>query len=204
MASPPALPLRHSLLEDAQALLVGALFVALSIVLLRHAGLLTGGTAGIALLVHYSTGVAFGLIYFLISVPFYLFALHVMGWEFTIKTFCTVALLSLYTELLPRLIVIDSLDPLFAAIMGGLLAGAGLLMVIRHNASLGGIGIIALLLQRRKGWRAGSLQMVADALILASAFLYISPILVVLSIIGAFAFNLVIAINHRPGRYFGI
>lgn len=195
---------RHSLLEDVQALLIGALVVALSVVFLKHAGLLTGGTAGIALLIHYGTGHAFGLIYFLISVPFYVFSLYAMGKAFTIKTFCAVGLLSVYTEMLPHLIVIDHLDPVFAAVMGGLLAGAGMLMLIRHNASLGGLGVIALLLQRKKGWRAGKLQMGADALILATAFIHIHPALALLSILGAFAFNLVIAINHRPGRYVGM
>ena len=200
----PGVSLRHSLIEDAQALIAGTLFVALSVVLLRHAGLLTGGTAGIALLVHYATDLAFGLVYFVISVPFYAIALHAMGLEFTLKTFVAVALLSLFTEVLPMLIVIDRLDPVFAAIMGGLLAGAGMLMLIRHHASLGGIGIVALLLQRRKGWRAGHIQMAADGLILAAAFAWVSPLLVGLSILGAFAFNLVIAVNHRPGRYFGM
>lgn len=195
--------LRHGFLEDAQALLVGTLLVALSVVFLRHAGLLTGGTAGIALLVHYATGMAFGLIYFLVSIPFYIFAVRAMGWEFTVKTFVSVALLSIYSEWLPHLFVIGELNPVFAAVMGGLLAGVGLLMLFRHHASLGGIGIVALVLQRRKGWRAGKIQMAADGLILAAALFHVAPILVLLSVLGAGALNLVIAINHRPGRYFG-
>ena len=172
-------------------------------VFLRHAGLLTGGTAGIALLAHYATGLAFGLVYFVISIPFYLLAVRAMGWAFTLKTFVAVALLSVYSEWLPRLIVIGELDPVFAAVMGGLLAGIGLLMLFRHQASLGGIGIVALVLQRRKGWRAGNIQMAADGLILAAALFHVSPLLVLLSILGAGALNLVIAINHKPGRYFG-
>jgi uncharacterized membrane-anchored protein YitT (DUF2179 family) len=195
--------LRHGFLEDAQALLVGTLLVALSVVFLRHAGLLTGGTAGIALLVHYATGMAFGLVYFLISIPFYIFAVRAMGWEFTVKTFVSVALLSIYSEWLPHLFVIGELNPVFAAVMGGLLAGVGLLMLFRHHASLGGIGIVALVLQRHKGWRAGKIQMAADGLILAAALFHVAPKLVLLSVLGAGALNLVIAINHRPGRYFG-
>lgn len=194
---------RHTLLEDAQALLVGTLLVALSVVFLRHAGLLTGGTAGIALLIHYATDVAFGLVYFVVSLPFYFAAVHAMGWEFTLKTFISVALLSIYSEWLPHLFSIGELHPLFAAVIGGLLAGVGLLMLFRHHASLGGIGVVALILQRRKGWRAGKIQMAVDAVILAAALAYVPPVLAALSIVGAFALNVVIAINHRPGRYFG-
>jgi uncharacterized membrane-anchored protein YitT (DUF2179 family) len=37
-----------------QALVTGTLFVALGVVLFRHAGLVTGGTAGIAFVLHYA------------------------------------------------------------------------------------------------------------------------------------------------------
>jgi hypothetical protein len=46
-----ARPCRHSALEDAQALLTGTLFVALGLVLYRHVGLVTGGTAGLAFII---------------------------------------------------------------------------------------------------------------------------------------------------------
>jgi uncharacterized membrane-anchored protein YitT (DUF2179 family) len=139
-----------------------------------------------------------------VNIPFYVFAVRTMGWEFTIKTFCAVALLSLYTEALPHVISLDALHPAFGAVMGGLLAGTGLLMLIRHHASLGGIGVLAIWLQRSRGWRAGTVQMIADALILGAALLWLDLWLVALSVLGALAVNLVIAINHRPGRYFGV
>jgi uncharacterized membrane-anchored protein YitT (DUF2179 family) len=202
MSEPRSAP--HHLLEDVQGLLVGALFVGLAVEFFRHAGLLIGGTAGLTLLAHYASGQPFSLLYFLINLPFYVFAVRAMGWEFTIKTFCAVALLSLYTEVLPRVITLGKLDPVFGALMGGLLAGAGLLMLIRHHASLGGIGVLAIWLQRTRGWRAGTVQMAADGLILLIALIWVPPLLVALSVIGALAVNMVIAVNHRPGRYFGV
>jgi uncharacterized membrane-anchored protein YitT (DUF2179 family) len=63
--------LRHRPHEDVQALLTGTLFVALGIVMFGHSGLLTGGTVGIAFLIHYATGWNFGLVVFLINLPFY-------------------------------------------------------------------------------------------------------------------------------------
>ena len=47
---------RHTLFEDAQALLTGTLFISLAVMLFNHAGLLTGGTAGLAFLLHYASG----------------------------------------------------------------------------------------------------------------------------------------------------
>jgi uncharacterized membrane-anchored protein YitT (DUF2179 family) len=193
----------HSPLEDAQALVSGTLLVAFAVVLFRQAGLLTGGSPGLAFLAHYASGVSFGVLYFLINIPFYVFGLLAIGRVFTLKTFCAVLLLSLYSEWLPRLIRIDSIDPVFAAVLGGLLAGAGLLMLIRHQASLGGVGVLAIYLQKKRGWRAGTLQMIADALIVCGALFVVDPGRVVLSILGALVLNMVLTINHRPGRYFG-
>ena len=114
------------------------------------------------------------------------------------------ALLSLYVELLPSWVSFNTLNPVFAAIMAGLLAGTGILVLIRHGASLGGVGILAIYLQKRKQWRAGTIQMVVDALILMLAWWVTTPMQVLLSLLGAAALNLVIAVNHRSGRYFGV
>ncbi len=195
--------IRHHILEDFQALLSGTLLVALAIVLFRQASLLTGGTPGLAFLAYYASGLSFGLLYFLINLPFYVFGFLALGKTFTLKTFLAVLLLSLFSELLPHWIHIDSINPVFAAILGGLLAGAGLLMLIRHQASLGGIGVLAIYLQKKRGWRTGNLQMIADTLIVCGALFVVDLERVALSMLGALVLNMVLAINHRPGRYFG-
>ena len=84
------------------------------------------------------------------------------------------------------------------------LYGAGLLMLFRHRASLGGINVVALFLQERLGWRAGQVQMVLDVLILLAAFGVTDPWRVALSVLGAVVLKLALAINHRPGRYMAV
>lgn len=193
----------HTLVEDLQALVTGCLFVALSILMLRESRLLTGGTTGLSFLIHYLSGWRLGLVLFLINLPFYVFGLAALGKRFTFKTFCAVGTLSALTELIPSLVRFERLDPVFAAVMGGLLAGIGILILMRHGASLGGSGVLAIYLQKTRGWRAGSVQMSLDVLILSLGLLVISPSQVGLSILSAAALNLVIGINHRPDRYFG-
>jgi uncharacterized membrane-anchored protein YitT (DUF2179 family) len=85
--------------------------------------------------------------------------------------------------------------------MGGLLMGAGFLMLFRHRASLGGVGILALYLQESRGWRAGRVQMAIDCAIVAAAILTVEPMRVIWSLLGAVALNLILAVNHKPGRY---
>jgi uncharacterized membrane-anchored protein YitT (DUF2179 family) len=192
---------RHTLFEDAQALLTGTLFISLAVMLFNHAGLLTGGTAGLAFLLHYASGVSFGKLFFLINLPFYWLAWRRMGREFTVKTFIAVATLSVLTEFQPLVLRVESLHPLYAALIGGLLMGAGFLMLFRHHTSLGGVGIATLVLQRERGWSAGKVQGVVDCTIVLAALFIVEPERIGYSLIGALALNLTLAINHRPGRY---
>lgn len=192
---------RHTVLEDAQALVIGTLFISFAVLLFNQAGLLTGGTAGLAFLVHYGTGISFGKVFFALNLPFYWLAWRRMGRAFTLKTFAAVALVSLLADWHPHFVRLESLDPLYAGIMGGLLAGAGFLILFRHRASLGGVGILALYLQESRGWRAGRVQMAVDCVIVAAAFATMEPLRVVYSLAGAVALNLILAVNHRPGRY---
>lgn len=192
---------RHSLFDDLQGLLTGTLFVALGLLLLRHTGLMTGGTAGIALLLHHAGGWPFGALFFAINLPFYLLAWRRMGRRFTLKTVLAVTLLAGLSELLPGWLRLGPVSPLFAAIGGGLLLGAGFIILFRHRASLGGLNVLVLWLQDRFGWRAGWVQMAIDCSILLLALPWLSLQQLVLSVLAAVAMNFALAVNHRPGRY---
>jgi uncharacterized membrane-anchored protein YitT (DUF2179 family) len=194
---------RHSLFEDAQAIVTACAFFSLGLTLLGSAGLLMGGTPGIALLVSRVTGFPFGPVYVAVNLPFFWLGVRVLGWRFTLKTFAAIALLAFATEELPHVLQLGPVAPLYAAAMGGALAGVGLLMLFRHEASLGGLNILAIHLQRRFGVRAGVFQLSVDAAIVFASFFVVSPATLALSVVGAVALNLVLAVNHRPGRYMG-
>ncbi|HOB65353.1 YitT family protein [Ottowia sp.] len=196
--------LAHRPYEDAQGLLTGTLFVALGTLMFSQAGLLTGGTAGIALLIGHVTGWPFGPVFFVVNLPFYLFAWQRMGKAFTLRTAVAVSLVSLMAWALPLGLSFGRLSPGLAAVLGGLLVGAGLLILFRHRASLGGINVVALFLQDRLGWRAGRVQMLVDVAILMLAFGVTDAWHVALSVLGAVMLNLALAINHRPGRYMAV
>jgi len=191
----------HTPFEDAQAIFTGTLFVSLALILFAQVGLMTGGTAGAAFVLHYATGYSLGKLFFVINVPFYWFAWKRMGREFTFKTFIAITLLSAMTEWSPRLFAIERLHPAYAAVLGGLLLGSGCLFLARHRASLGGATIVSLYLQQSRGWRAGAVQMGIDCCIVLTALFVIEPERVAYSVLAAVAMNLFIAVNHKPGRY---
>lgn len=191
----------HTLFDDFQALVTAAAFIALGIGFFKQAGLLTGGTAGLALLLAKITPLSFGQLFFTLNLPFYYLAIRRMGWRFTIKTFVAIFLVSLFSDSLSLVLEFGVVDPIYSGVMGGFLIGAGLLMLFRHQASLGGLNILALYLQERCKIPAGWFQMAVDfAIVIASAFI-VSWSVLLISILGAVAVNIVLALNHKPGRY---
>ncbi len=203
-AIPPSAVEKHSLIEDALAIIAATSFVALGLILYQKAMLMTGSSAGIALLIHYATGYSFGLVFFVVNLPFWYLAVKKMGWPFAIRTFVAVGLFSVLSRLAPGWVSIDTVHPVYAAMMGGALMGIGLLILFRHRAGLGGINVLALYLQDNYGIRAGYFQLAIDLTILAVSFFVLDWRQVVLSVIGAVTLNLVIALNHRKGRYVGM
>lgn len=199
---PPGVP--HTPFEDVQGLLIGTALAATGLSILHHAGLVTGQIAGLALLVSHWTGYDFGMVFFVLNLPFYILALRRMGWAFSLKTIASVALLSVMIQAQPHLLTFANVDPLAGAILAGIMIGLGLLSVFRHRASLGGIGILAVYLQDKTGFRAGWTQMAVDLLVFGLAFATLPLMTVLWSLVGAIVLNMVIAINHRTDRYIGM
>ena len=194
-------PQKHSLTDDLQGLGLGIFFCGIGLHILTHLGLMTGQTAGLAVILSYVTGWAFGPIFFLINLPFYLLAYQKLGLEFTVKSILSVTLLSALTTLLPNLWQIGEMEVWLGAVMAGAIVGMGLIAMFRHNGSLGGFGVLALYIQDKTGFRAGYVQLIADAILFGVA-LFILPLpLVIWSLVGAVILNLIVAVNHRRDRY---
>jgi uncharacterized membrane-anchored protein YitT (DUF2179 family) len=206
MSSPPrpSVTVPHNLFEDVLAIFTGTLLVSLGVALFNQAGLFTGGTAGLAFLIHYASDYSFGAVFFVLNLPFYWLAWKRMGWRFTLKTFISVGLVSVMSGLHPKMVQLSQLTPFYVALIGGSLMGVGFIVLFRHQASLGGINILTLYLQEKHGLRAGKIQMGIDLCIVFASFLLVSPIAMLASILGAVVLNLAIMLNHRPGRYLAV
>ncbi|KAA8735258.1 YitT family protein [Acinetobacter qingfengensis] len=196
------MPIRsHSHVEDALAMIIATFVISFAVMLIQQSGTLTGGTAGLAFLLHYVTGIRFGIIFFLINIPFYYLAYKRLGLAMVIKTFIAVALLSILTELHPHYIHIDTLMPFYGTLLANILLGIGFLILFRHRSSLGGVNLLALFIQDRYGISAGKVQLAIDMCILLASMPFVSFKLLIISIIGAIILNMILTINHRPDRY---
>lgn len=190
----------HTLFDDIQGGATSVVLVSLGLALLGSSGLMTGGTPGLGFLLSYSTGLPLGVALFLVNMPFYLLAWRGMGWRFTLKTAAAVTALSLAVEVVRQALTLHA-PPVYAALAGGTLIGTGLLVMFRHQASFGGLNVLALYLSRRFGWSVGKTQLTMDMMIFLCALLVLDARRVLWSALGAVAVNAVLVWNHKPGRY---
>lgn len=197
-------PTRHSVLEDGFAVVVGCFVVSCGLTFIGAGGAITGGTAGLSLLLTHVTPIGFEYIFLLVNLPFFVLAAIYRGWNFTVRTGLALILVPAFAWACSTFLHIESMNGFFSVLLGNVLCGMGLLALFRHSSSLGGFNIVGLILQDRTRFRAGFVLMVLDVLVLGVSFLVIDPWHALASVAGVVVLDVLIALNHRPGRYLGI
>ncbi|WP_416885962.1 YitT family protein [Marinospirillum sp.] len=179
------------------SIIEGCLLVALGVHLLQVSQLLISGTAGLGLVLIQVTNLSFGQLFFLLNLPFYILAWRTLGRAFTLRTFFSISLLSLLSELMARYVDL-AIHPILASVLGGLLVGFGLILLFRHQASLGGMNILAVYLERRFNWHASTTLLIGDLGVLLLALFLLEPAQVIWSVLAFIALSSVVKRYHRP------
>ncbi len=192
---------KHTTKEDWIAIITGTCLISQGICFLQAAHILTGGAAGLALLLHHLLPFSFGTLFFIINCPFYLLGWHRFGWRFAVNTIISGALVAVISDHLPLLVSLDDANPVYCALMGGLLMGLGLLILFRHRSSMGGFNILCLYIQDKFAISVGKTQLGIDASILLASFFFVDLTTIAVSVLSATTLNLVLAMNHKPERY---
>lgn len=149
-------------------IILGCFITSCGILVLRHAHLVTGGVPGIALGISYLTGMPFSALFLLINGPFYVLSVMRMGWNFTLSTLFAAVMVTVLTaidQFLPNIIISEWAG----AVFGGVLMGFGLSYLFWNGASLGGVNILVLYLQRKCGWNPGKTTFVADFVVVLTS-----------------------------------
>jgi len=200
-AEPSVYPL-HTFSDDVYGLFTGVVLAAMGIAVLASGGLITGGAAGMALLASYLLPWTPAQLVPVINLPFIAFGLFAMGRGFAVKTLAVSLCLGYCVHLCAAMLLPHVSAPV-ACLAGGTLLGMGILCFARHNASIGGTGVVTLWMQRTKGINAGKAQMAFDACLFVVAA-FTQPLDRLLwSLIGTVAMNYVLMAWHKPGRYRG-
>ena len=133
------------------SVIVGNFLYALTVKLFLHpAGLVTGGTTGIALTVNYLTDFSISSFVLIFNITMLALGFFCLGKAFAATTLASTFLYPLSLELLDRVLgdYILTQDILLCTIFSGLGIGMALGIVIRSGASTGGMDIPPLVLQK--------------------------------------------------------
>ena len=112
-----------------------------------------------------------GILLFLLNIPVIILGWKKVGKSFTIYSFISVLLSTLFLELLP--IIHVSKDILLNAVFGGVIAAVGGGLTLKWGASTGGMDIVAMILSRTNDRPVGTYFFTLNSIIIITAgFLY--------------------------------
>ncbi|MFA9493819.1 YitT family protein [Streptococcus sp. E17BB] len=106
-------------------------------------------------------------IFYAINLPLLVLAWRTIGQKFTIFTFITVTMSSLFIQFMPQITL--TTDPLVNAIFGGLVMGTGIGYGLKSNISSGGTDIISLTIRRKTGRDVGRISLIVNGVIMVFA-----------------------------------
>lgn len=150
-------------------LTLGALLMAVGLeIFLVPNKIIDGGITGISIMVSHITGVPLGIFLTLFNLPFLFMGYKQIGKTFALSTLFAVLVMSIGTYFLHPVAPI-TIDPLLAAVFGGVLLGVGVGLVIRSGGSLDGTEIVAILINKRTPFSVGEIVMFINVFILGSA-----------------------------------
>ncbi|MBP2242218.1 uncharacterized membrane-anchored protein YitT (DUF2179 family) [Cytobacillus eiseniae] len=142
-------------------LLIGASLAALSIeFILIPNTIIDGGIIGISLIINNLTGINFGILVFIINIPFLYSGYKYIGKSFAFSSlFGIVALAVVESQMHLLNLSAFTDDALLAAVFGGLLLGVGVGIVIRFGGALDGTEILGILLTKKLPFSIGEFVM---------------------------------------------
>ncbi|MBN1539477.1 MAG: YitT family protein [Candidatus Thermoplasmatota archaeon] len=181
----------HKVIKDYLLITLGALIMSLGLLwFLDPYKASAGGISGISIILRNTLGAPLGLSMMALNLPLFLIGIRMLGRRFGIRTFYGFMMFSVMVEFIERIVyrqilnthsyllsdpgdvkVLSDLDPLLAAIFGGVLLGAGLGLVFRAQGSTGGSDIIAQIAVKYRILTAGQTFMLFDLLVITAGAL---------------------------------
>lgn len=134
---------------------------------------MTGGITGLAIILHYWVdSLDLGLTYFVLNVP-----LLLLGWFHISRRFMLYTTLGMiffsFTASTIHPPVAPIKDPILAVLFAGVICGFGGGLILRSLGSAGGFDVLGVYLNKRFGFRPGSILFAANSLVLVlGAFLF--------------------------------
>ncbi len=164
----------NSILYNASLISLGSILCAWTIntILVPHQ-FLSGGLAGIALIIHYLwPQTSLGTLNFMLNIPILMVGWFYVGRRFMLYSIFGMIVFSMAVEWIPATSPIE--DPMLAALLCGIVSGVGCALILKSVGSAGGIDIISVILLKQLSIRLGSTTLFVNAAILLVAMVLFS------------------------------
>lgn len=135
--------------------------------------IVTGGLAGISLLIKYSAGVPVWVTTFIVNLVLLVFAWFILGKKFVFNTLFGAFGLTLTIGIAEKYItgaILPNVDPLMASIIGAICCGVGLGLVYSMNSTTGGTDIVGAIITKYRYISMGRGLMYVDIIIISSSW----------------------------------
>ncbi|MBS0624957.1 MAG: YitT family protein [Verrucomicrobia bacterium] len=148
---------------------VGAFFAAMAIrIFLIPNELIDGGVIGISLILARLYGSSYLSLFLLVlNIPFVYLAYRYIRRSFVIHMLVAIILFAFFLAVL-EYVPSFAADPLEAIVIGGAMLGAGAGFIIRHGGCTDGTEIMAILINRKKGFTVGQVILFINVFIFAA------------------------------------
>ncbi len=151
---------------------LGSIALALGVVgFLEPNKIATGGTAGLAIILHTILNLPTGSLMALINIPLLLLGWKHLGRNFALKSTVCIGLISFCIDFLAEFIQLESLsNSLFlSTLYGGVCVGIGLGLIFKGGGSAGGGTILAKIITSKFDLKTSSVILGLDAIVVCSA-----------------------------------
>jgi len=143
-----------------------------SIIIPQH--FLSGGVMGVALIAHYLIPVLnTGYAYFFLNIPLFLLGWFSISRRFILYSAYGMLSLSAITAF-GSFGTLKIVNPILAAILGGIVCGAGCGIVLRSQGSAGGLDILAVYMNKKFGQRIGNTTTLVSAMVLVAGAVFLN------------------------------
>ena len=170
-------------------IILGNVFVAFAVsTLVLENQLISGGVTGLGIVTNHYTGINISLIVGIINVLLFLLGLFFIGKKFALSTLISTFAFPVLLEFFNTNAIFHNYcqDTLLAVVLAGCLVGIGVGLMIRSDASSGGMDIIAIILNRKLGIPVFIMVNVFDFIILCMQATFSNPTKILYSIVLVF------------------
>lgn len=175
-------------------ILLGSLIysIAINAFIVPHR-LLSGGAAGIGILLQYVFNIPSGYWVFIINLPIFIIGYKLVNKEFIFYSFIGMISMSLFLVLTKNAFSFLKVEDIFiSTLLGAVVSGIGMGIIFRIGASQGGTDIIAVIIRRNKGTEMSTLYFMINSIIVGCGIFVSSLTITVYTLILMYIKSIVI------------